>query len=110
LQNNIIEAVFLTRPAKGEIAFIPRIPMIPFDLPFYFKRLQFPVKVSIAITMNKSQSQTFRYVGVDFRTVSFSHGQFIQLYVGFRTGNPNHLMILILIGDKTKNVIFPEVL
>jgi hypothetical protein len=29
LRNNIIEAVILTGPAKGEIAFIPRIPMIP---------------------------------------------------------------------------------
>ncbi|KAF0755672.1 ATP-dependent DNA helicase, partial [Aphis craccivora] len=43
LRNNIIEAVILTGPAKGEIIFIPRIPMIPSDLPFSFKRLQFLV-------------------------------------------------------------------
>ncbi|XP_060868624.1 uncharacterized protein LOC132943611 [Metopolophium dirhodum] len=60
LRNNIIEAVILTGPAKGEIAFIPRIPMIPSDLPFSFKRLQFPVKVSFAITINKAQDQTFK--------------------------------------------------
>jgi ATP-dependent DNA helicase PIF1 len=73
LQNNIIETVILTEPAKGEIAFIPRISMIPSDLPFSFKRLQFPVNVSFAITINKAQGQTFKYVGVDLRTESFSH-------------------------------------
>jgi ATP-dependent DNA helicase PIF1 len=87
LRNNIIEAVNLTGPAKGEIPFIPRIPMIPSDLPFSFKWLQFPVKVSFAITINKAQDQTFKYVGVDLRTECFSHG---QLYVAFsRTGDPN---------------------
>ncbi|XP_060866092.1 uncharacterized protein LOC132941883 [Metopolophium dirhodum] len=108
LRNNIIEAVILTGPAKGEIAFIPRIPMIPSDLPFSFKRLQFPVKVSFAITINKAQGQTFKYVGVDLRTECFSHG---QLYVAFsRTGDPNHLMILISTGNITKNIIYSEVL
>jgi ATP-dependent DNA helicase PIF1 len=77
LRNNIIEAVILTGPAKGEIAFIPRIPMITSDLPFSFKRLQFPVKVSLAITINKAQGQTFKYVGVDLRTECFSHGQLL---------------------------------
>ena len=108
LRNNIIEAVILTGPAKGEIAFIPRIPMIPSDLPVSFKRLQFPVKVSFAITINKAQGQTFKYVGVDLRTECFSHG---QLYVAFsRTGDPNHLMILISTGNITKNIIYSEVL
>ncbi|KAL4153947.1 hypothetical protein QTP88_001780 [Uroleucon formosanum] len=51
----LLQAVVLIGPAKGEIAFIPRIPMIPSDLPFSFKRLQFPVKVSFAITINKAQ-------------------------------------------------------
>jgi ATP-dependent DNA helicase PIF1 len=108
LRNNIIEAVILTGPAKGEIAFIPRIPMIPSDLPFSFKRLQFPVQVSFAITINKAQGQTFKYVGVDLRTECFLHE---QLYVAFsRTGDPNHLMILISTGNITKNIIYSEVL
>jgi ATP-dependent DNA helicase PIF1 len=93
---------------KGEIAFNSRIPMIPSDLPFSFKRLQFPVKVSFAITINKAQGQTFKYVGVDLCTEWFSHG---QLYVAFsRTGDPNHLMILISTGNTTKNIIYSEVL
>jgi ATP-dependent DNA helicase PIF1 len=83
-----------------EIVFIPRISMIPSDLPFSFKRLQFPVKVSFAITINKAQGLIFKYVGVDLRTECFSHG---QLYVAFsRTGDPNHLIILILTGNTIK--------
>ncbi|KAF0759068.1 zinc finger MYM-type protein 6-like [Aphis craccivora] len=42
----LLQAVILTGTAKGEIAFIPRIPMIPSELPFSFKRIQFPIKVS----------------------------------------------------------------
>jgi ATP-dependent DNA helicase PIF1 len=108
LRNNIIEDVILTGPAKREITFIPRIPMIPSDYPFSFKWLQLPVKVSFTIMINKVQDQTFRYVGKDFRTECFSHG---QLYVGFsQTGDLNFLKILISTGDKTKNVIYSEVL
>jgi hypothetical protein len=78
LRNNIIEAVVLIGPAKGEIAFIPRILMIPSNLPFSFKRLQFPVKVSFSITINKAQGQTFKYVGVDLRTECFSRAFIIH--------------------------------
>lgn len=87
-------------PAKREIAFISSIPIISTDVPFSFKRLQFPVKISFAITINKAQDQTFKYVGIDLRSECFSHG---QLYVGFsRTGNPNYQIILIPTGDRTK--------
>ena len=66
--NNVIEATILTGPAAGEIALIPRIPMIPTDLLFKFKRLLFPLKVSFAITINKIRGQTFQYVGIDLRS------------------------------------------
>jgi ATP-dependent DNA helicase PIF1 len=39
LMPNIIEATILTGSAKGEDVFIPRIPLIPSDMPFDFKRL-----------------------------------------------------------------------
>ncbi|XP_024868732.1 uncharacterized protein LOC112452644 [Temnothorax curvispinosus] len=50
----IVEATILTGPAAGEITLIPRIPMVPTDLPFAFKRLQFPVRMCFAMTINKS--------------------------------------------------------
>jgi ATP-dependent DNA helicase PIF1 len=41
--NNIIEATILIVKLKGENVVFPRITMIPADMPFEFKRLQFPV-------------------------------------------------------------------
>jgi ATP-dependent DNA helicase PIF1 len=75
---NVIEATILTGNGKGGIVFIPWIPLIQTDLPFKFKRLQFPVRVAFVITINKSQGQSIRYCGVDLRSPCFSHR---QLYV-----------------------------
>lgn len=41
LMSNVIEATIIKGKYKGEDVLIPRIPMIPTDLPFDFKRLQF---------------------------------------------------------------------
>ncbi|GFU25446.1 ATP-dependent DNA helicase [Trichonephila clavipes] len=43
MMNNVIEATILTGKFKGEDVLLPRIPMIPTNMPFEFKRLQFPV-------------------------------------------------------------------
>ena len=48
----------MTGPAVGQTVLIPRIPMIPNDLPFNFKRIQFLVKLLFAVTINKAQGQT----------------------------------------------------
>jgi hypothetical protein len=48
------EATILTGSAKGEVVLIPRIPLIPTDMPFEFKRLQFPVPLSFAMSINKT--------------------------------------------------------
>ncbi|GFX91419.1 ATP-dependent DNA helicase [Trichonephila clavipes] len=50
LMNNVVEATILTGPFKGEDVLIPRIPMIPTDTPFKFKRLQFPIRLAFAIS------------------------------------------------------------
>lgn len=78
LRDNLIIATIITGPTAGQLAHIPRIPMIPTDLPMSFKRLQFPVKVSFALIINKSQGQTFSIFGIDLREECFSHS---QLYV-----------------------------
>ncbi|CAF4918901.1 unnamed protein product [Pieris macdunnoughi] len=43
LKENLIVATIMTGPAAGQLAHIPRIPMILTDLPIPFKRLQFPL-------------------------------------------------------------------
>lgn len=50
------------------------------DLPFLLKRLQFPILLAFAMTINKSQGQTFDRVGIFLPRPVFSHG---QLYVAF---------------------------
>lgn len=37
---------------------IPHKPMIPTDLLFDIKRLQFPVRLAFSMTLNKSQDQS----------------------------------------------------
>jgi len=45
----------MTGFTKDESAFIPYTPMIPLNYPTLSKRMQFPVKICISITINKSQ-------------------------------------------------------
>ena len=104
---HVIEATIMTGVGKGEDVFIPKIPIIPSDLPFEFKRLQFPVKLSFAMTINKAQGQSLKYAGLNLMSPCFSHG---QLYVGCsRVGSPQQIFIHVPEG-KTTNVVYPEVL
>ncbi|XP_056630705.1 uncharacterized protein LOC130441165 [Diorhabda sublineata] len=48
LMPNLIEATIINGKYADENVCIPRIPMIPTDLPFEFKRLQFPVRLAFA--------------------------------------------------------------
>lgn len=104
LTQNLIEVVITGGKHRGETVLIPRIPMITIDLSFEFKRLQFPVRLAFAITINKAQGQTLEVVGLNLETPCFSHG---QLYVGCsRVGKPTCLYILAPNG-KTKNIVYP---
>ena len=59
------------------------------------------------MTINKSQGQTLKVVGIDLTTPCFSHG---QLYVAFsRVSSPNNLFVLAP-NEKTENVVYKEVL
>ena len=76
-------------------------------LPFEFRWLQFPVVLCFAMTINKSQGQTFKAVGVDLTNESFTHG---MLYVALsRVGSPNCLTLLVREDRKTRNVVYNEV-
>ncbi|XP_077275103.1 ATP-dependent DNA helicase PIF6-like [Temnothorax americanus] len=107
LHRNVIEATIFTGCARGETVFIPRIPLISSEYLFEFKRLQFPIKVCFAMTINKSQGQSLKVAGIDLSEDCFSHGQF---YVACsRVSSPNSLVILAPEG-RTTNVVYKEVL
>lgn len=107
LMYNVIEATILKGKFKGENVLIPRIPIIPSDMSFDFKRLQFPVRLAFAITINKAQAQSLEVCGINLQTPCFSHG---QLYVACsRVGKPSVLFIYAADG-KTKNIVYPKAL
>ncbi|KAL4113423.1 hypothetical protein QTP88_017045 [Uroleucon formosanum] len=104
LHLNIVETTILTGWVKGETVFVPRIPLIPNDHPFEFKRLQFPLKICFAMTINESQGQTLKFAGIDLRENCFSHGQF---YVAC---SPSSLLILSPTNRSAKNIVDKEIL
>jgi ATP-dependent DNA helicase PIF1 len=76
LGQRVIEAKIITGNNVGKRVFIPRIIMSPSgtDWPFVLRCRQFLVRMAFAITINKSQSQTFNNVGVYLLSPVYSHG------------------------------------
>ena len=104
---HVIEATILAGCAKGDDVFIPRIPMIPTDMPFEFKRLQFPIQLAFAMSINKAQGQSLKVAGINLETPCFSHG---QLYVACsRVGTGKNLYVFAP-DAKTKNIVYPTAL
>ncbi|KAG5520283.1 hypothetical protein RHGRI_033006 [Rhododendron griersonianum] len=110
--SRIIEVKILTGEQFGKLAFIPRISLSPSssDFPFHMTRRQFLVRLAYAMTINKSQGQSVKFVGVDLRTPVFSHG---QLYVALsRCMSFDRITVLLPEEetDSTTNIVYPEVL
>ena len=81
LANNLLRCRILTGDKAGDVVFIHRITLYCEDVyPFTFRRRQFPIRLAFAMTINKSQGQTFEKIGIDLRKNVFNHG---QLYVAF---------------------------
>jgi len=72
LMNNVIKVTILNGKYKGEDVLIPRIPLILNDMPFDFKRLQFPVRLAFAMSLNKSQEQSLSVCGISLENPCFS--------------------------------------
>lgn len=90
-----------------------------YDLPFKIERIQFPITLAYAITINKAQGQTFDKIGLELSNPVFSHG---QLYVScsrvrmfdnlkIRVSNTQEQGNLPNIpGTCTKNLVYREIL
>ena len=94
---------------------LPRIVLKPQtnEFPFDWSRRQFPLRVAFACTINKSQGQTMKRIGLWLPSPVFGHG---QLYVAVsRVGDPANITIAMkpttdLPVNSTRNVVFKEVL
>ncbi|KAL4141823.1 hypothetical protein QTP88_004380 [Uroleucon formosanum] len=71
--------------AQGKLTFIPCIPLLSSNYPFEFQRLQFTIKVSFAMTINKSQGQSLKIAGIDLSDDCFTHGEIYKAWV--KNGN-----------------------
>jgi ATP-dependent DNA helicase PIF1 len=68
--------------------------------PFKLKRRQIPLSICFAMTINKSQGQSIKNVGIYLPKQVFCHG---QLYVALsRVTNRNGLKVLITGDDGSK--------
>jgi len=94
MTENILEATILSGKFKGDIILLPRIPLIVLESPRPFKRLQFPICLAFAMTINKSQGQTMSICDLDLENTCFSHGQVYNVACS-RVGKPSNLFVLV---------------
>ena len=97
---------------RSQEVLIPRITHHCNDsrLPFTLCRREFPVIGAFAMTINKSQGQSYDRVGIYLRNEVFSHG---QLYVALSRGR-HPANIKVAYGNNeavgtVKNIVYHEV-
>jgi ATP-dependent DNA helicase PIF1 len=109
LEKCVLAARVMSGKQKGNLVYIPRMELSPSQSPWPFKliRRQFPIIVSYAMTINKSQGQSLDCVGLYLPKPVFSHG---QLYVAISRVKTKKGKMLILDEEKkatniTTNVV-----
>ncbi|XP_071739204.1 uncharacterized protein [Rutidosis leptorrhynchoides] len=92
----VLHARIITGSHIGKMVIIPRIVLTSTEKkwPFVMQRIQFPVRPCYAMTINKSQGQSLKLVGLYLPKPVFSHG---QLYVALsRVTDPDGLKIVMM--------------
>ncbi|GFV57128.1 ATP-dependent DNA helicase [Trichonephila clavipes] len=107
LGRHIVKATVLTGEAKGDNVLIRRIPIIPNNLPFNFKRLQLPLKVAFSMTINKSQGQTLKVAGIHLGSPCFSHR---QLYVACSRVSESQNLHVYAERKKSFHIVYRSIL
>ena len=110
LDYQVIARIITDGPHKGKEVFIPRIKLFfsPSQLPYKMERIQIPLKLSHAMTINKSQCQTLKKIGIllNDENQCFSKG---QLFVALSRVSTGARRITVLKTRRVKNIIFKSV-
>jgi len=113
MHDKVLECEIMVGKRKGEIIFIPRIPLYDRsnEYPWTMIRVQFPIKVCFAMTIHKAQGQSMLRVGIYVVQQMFAHG---QLYVAVsRATQASRLKIFIeekQPKSMLKNIVYKEIL
>ncbi|XP_014213608.1 uncharacterized protein LOC106643121 [Copidosoma floridanum] len=110
--NHLLKCKVLTGDKLNNVVFLNHIILYcENEYPFTIKRRQFPVMLASAMTINKSQGQTFNKIGIDLRIDVFNHG---QLYVSMSRVRSWYSLKIFLGHEKdrttVKNFVFKELL
>ena len=102
--NHVVEGVIMTGEGTGQTVLIPRIPIVnsSADMPIPFRRRQFPLRVCFSFSINKSQGQTLKCVGLDLEEPVFGHG---QLYVGGSRSGAAKGVFYYAPNGRTRNIV-----
>ncbi|KAG0728157.1 hypothetical protein GWK47_033090 [Chionoecetes opilio] len=95
--------------SRGDDFYLPRVPIITQAASGtkFRMRLQFPIRVAFAMTINKCQDQTKSYVGVSLPTPVFTHD---QLYVSLSRVDCADAVEVVAPRGITRNVVYSEAL
>ena len=115
IQPHVLDCTVISGDPKfsGNRVLIPRISLTPSNEapPIPLCQRQFPVCLAFAMTINKSQGQSVKHVGLDLQSAVFSHG---QLYVALsHCTSANCIKVLLpenCENRRTPNIVYKEVL